>query len=81
MTNPDENYNSNNYMSAGSRVIMEQKTKAEELYSQKKSELFQKYGGKAEEVSMVDFYLQSQSKNSFVTKGIQKFEDSVITAM
>ncbi len=57
MTNPDENHNSNNYMSAGSRVIMEQKTKAEEVYSQKKSELFQKYGGKAEEVSMVDFYL------------------------
>jgi hypothetical protein len=29
-TNPDENYNSNNYMSAGSRAIMEQKVKAEE---------------------------------------------------
>ena len=43
-----------------------------------KNELFSKYGSNKNEVSIVDFYIQSQNKSKYVTESIQKFENRVI---
>ena len=85
-TQPDENSNHimNNYqsMSQGSRAIIEQKQREEQNLNEKmKNELFSKYGGSKSDVSIVDFYIQSQNKSKYVTEGIQKFENSVILSL
>jgi hypothetical protein len=59
---------------------MEQKQEQDLRTQALKDELFQKYGGNSE-MSMVDMYLQSQSKARYVTTGIQRFESNLIQSL
>jgi hypothetical protein len=54
-------------MSQGSKAIMEQKNTEHLKKEQLKEELFKKYGGKSDELSMLDIYIKHQNKASYVT--------------